>query len=167
MLMPLYQYHSGGDEAVFEPLQDHLTSYSFGLGQYFGGGVSACYRGTRLYDNDATRAVVKQWVKFYKDHRQILNGDIVHVARPTMQDIDSWLHVDPMGEERGLLLVFNPTGERIKRDLQVDLYYTGLVKVAHISHEGAEMESHMLSRDYKITLKIDLDPLSITWYLIK
>ena len=85
MFLPLTQYHGGGNAATFEPLSDHLTEYEWGLAQYFGAGVAACYRGWRLYDSERTREVVVRWVSFFKKYRQILTSDVVHVQRPDMQ----------------------------------------------------------------------------------
>ena len=47
--------------------------------------MAACYRGYRVYDSDVTKALVKKWVDFYKQHRDILNSDVVHVRRADMQ----------------------------------------------------------------------------------
>jgi hypothetical protein len=85
MFLPLVDYHGGGPDAAFEPLSEHLVEYEWGLAQYFGAGVAACYRGYRLYDNNNTRAVVKRWVDFYKKYRDILTSDIIHVRRADMQ----------------------------------------------------------------------------------
>ena len=71
------------------------------LGQYLSAGVAACYRGFRLFESQASRTPVKTWVNFYKKYREVLNGDIIHVRRPTMQDIDSFLHVNPQGNVKG------------------------------------------------------------------
>lgn len=84
MFLPLISY-GGGDESVFEPMAEHLVEYEWGLAQYLGAGVAACYRGFRLYDTDKTRDVVKRWVDFYKKYREILTSDIVHVRRADMQ----------------------------------------------------------------------------------
>ena len=84
---------------------------------------------------------------FYKKHREVLGADIVHVRRPNMQvvvvlyshsnsryqGIDAWLHVNPMGRDKGLAMVFNPTSERKTTNITLSLYYTGLVKVAKVS----------------------------------
>ena len=43
-----------------------LQEYEWGLAQYLGAGVAACYRGTRVYDTPETRDMVKKWVSFYK-----------------------------------------------------------------------------------------------------
>ena len=99
--MPLVLYEGGGPEAVFEPLQvpmsflpgrppgrllqDHLAAYNWGLAQYLGAGVAACYRGHRLYDTNTTREVVRAWVSFYKKHREVLGADLVHLRRANMQ----------------------------------------------------------------------------------
>jgi len=85
MFLPLTQYHGGGNAATIEPLSDHLTEYEWGLAQYFGAGVAACYRGWRLYDSERTREVVVRWVSFFKKYRRILTSDVVHVQRPDMQ----------------------------------------------------------------------------------
>merc|ERR1719369_129615 len=61
MFLPLKVYHGGGSEAEFEPIQEHLEEYSWGLAQYLGAGVAACYRGYRLYDSPRSRDVVKTW----------------------------------------------------------------------------------------------------------
>jgi len=85
MFLPLTVYHGGGDAAQFEPLVDHLVEYEWGLAQYFGAGVAACYRGWRIYDCERTREVVVRWVSFFKKYRHILTSDVVHVRRADMQ----------------------------------------------------------------------------------
>ncbi|MBN1125385.1 MAG: hypothetical protein JXA82_10280, partial [Sedimentisphaerales bacterium] len=81
MFVPLTQYHGGGAAATIEPLNEHLDAYGAHLANNFGAGVQACYRGPRLYDTDATKAVVKKWVDFYKKYRPILDSDIIHLRR--------------------------------------------------------------------------------------
>ena len=53
-------------------------------------------------DDDETKAVVKRWVDFYKQHRAILDSDIIHLRRADARDWDGWLHVNPQLSERGL-----------------------------------------------------------------
>ena len=43
-----------------------LQEYEWGLAQYLGAGVAACYRGYRVYDTDRTKDLVKKYVEFYK-----------------------------------------------------------------------------------------------------
>ena len=101
MFMPLVNYEGGGEAAWFEPLRDNLKEYSFGMGQYLGAGVAACYRGFRVYDSTATRNMVKDWIGFYKKYREILNCDIIHLRRPTMQGLDGFMHVSSTGKHKG------------------------------------------------------------------
>lgn len=101
MFMPLVNYEGGGEAAWFEPLRDNLKEYSYGMGQYLGAGVAACYRGFRVYDSKATRNMVKDWIGFYKKYREILNCDIIHLRRPTMQGLDGFMHVSTTGQHKG------------------------------------------------------------------
>ena len=55
MFLPLTGYYVSDPEVVFEPMTEHLSEYSWGLAQYLGAGVAACYRGHRLFDSPATR----------------------------------------------------------------------------------------------------------------
>jgi len=167
MFMPLVQYHGGGEPAQFEPLSQYIVEYEWGLAQYFGAGVAACYRGYRLYDSNETRAVVMKWVSFYKKYRDILTSDIIHVQRADMQGIDSYMHVNPKLANKGLAMVFNPTHETIVTTLILPLYYTGLTDVAVISEQGINPTQLILDRGYNVEVSVALKPLGITWFLIK
>ena len=46
--------------------------------------------------------------EFHKKHRQVLDGDIIHLRRPDGRDWDGILHVNPDGEEKGLIMLYNP-----------------------------------------------------------
>ena len=108
MFVPLTEYHGGGAAATIEPLNEHLDHYEKMMMSNLGGGVQACYRGPRLYDTEETKAMVKASVDWFKKHRDVLEGDIIHLRRADGRDIDYWLNVNPGGKEKGLLLVFNP-----------------------------------------------------------
>jgi hypothetical protein len=167
MFVPLTQYHGGGAAATIEPLNEHLEHYNQRLANLFGAGVQACYRGPRLYDTDSTRAVVKKWVDFYKSHRKILDSDIIHLRRPDGRDWDGFLHADPAGEEKGLLMLYNPLNEEITRTLEIPLYYTGLSKTADVKRSDGKSKKYTISRDYKITLDVALPARGYEWYVIK
>ena len=167
MFMPLVDYEGGGKAAVFEPLHQNLKPFTFGLAQYLGAGVAACYRGFRLYDSQDTRDHVLEWVTFYKKYRGILGGDIIHIKWPTMQSMDAWLHVNPTGHYKGLVMVFNPTSDKITKQLTIPLYYTGLVKTALVSEAGQQWRQEHLTRDYKIRVDIKLEPETLTYLLVK
>ena len=112
--VPLTQYHGGGAEATLEPLAEHLKEYDAHMTQI--SGVQACYRGPRLYDTKATKALVIHKISHYRRYRKILNADIIHLRRPDGRDWDGILHADPHQEIRGYAMIYNPTGDTITRE---------------------------------------------------
>ena len=165
MFVPLTQYHGGGAAATIEPLSEHLDHYEARLADLFGAGVQACYRGPRIYDTADTKAVVKKWISFYKQHREVLDSDIVHLRRPDGRDWDGILHVNPRGRERGLAFFYNPLPEEITREIRVPLYYTGLSRSARVSVEGAAARILQLDRSESVTLKVRIPAHKRTWLL--
>lgn len=167
MFVPLTEYHGGGAAATIEPLNEHLDHYQKMMISNLGGGVQACYRGPRLYDTEETKAMVKKTVDWYKEHRDALEGDIIHLRRADGRDIDYWLNVNPNGEEKGLLMVFNPLDEAVTRTIDVPLYYTGLKKKATVFHEDGRGKKYKLNRDHRIRVEVAIPERSYTWYVIK
>jgi len=167
MFVPLVQYHGGGAAATLEPLCEHLDAYGAHLAQNFGSGVQACYRGPRLYDTDATKAVVKRWVDFYKEHRDILDSDIIHVRRADGRDIDCILHVNPRLKRKGLAMVYNPLDRQVSRQLKLPLYYTGLTRTARIREQHGKNEKYRLDREYNVEIPISIAPNGVTWFVIE
>ncbi len=166
MFVPLTQYHGGGAAATIEPLKDHLEHYETRLADLFGAGVQACYRGPRLYDADTTKVVVTKWVGFYKQHRAILDSDLIHLRRPDGRDWDGWLHVNSQLPERGLAVFYNPLTEPIERPIRLPLYYTGLTNRAVIHFEDGHAQEVALERDYSVTLTLKIPAHSRTWLTI-
>lgn len=167
MFVPLVQYHGGGDAATIEPLKDHLPHYGQRLANLFGAGVQACYRGPQLYDAPETRALVAKWVDFYKAHRQILDSDIIHVRRPDGRDYDAILHVDPTGDTKGMLVVYNPLNESIKRAIKVNLYYTGLKDKAIVKQQDQSEITLPMDRNYNAVFKMDIPARGMTWFTMR
>ncbi len=164
MFVPLVQYHGGGAAATIEPLKDHLPHYGQRLANLFGAGVQACYRGPQLYDAPETKALVKQWVDFYKKHREVLDADIIHVRRPDGRDYDAILHVNPHGKEKGLLMIYNPLNEPITRSITIDLYYTGLKGTAIISEEDKGTTKSTLNGT-QLHLNVTIPAKSQRWFV--
>jgi hypothetical protein len=167
MFVPLVQYHGGGKAATIEPLHEHLDHYEKRLANLFGAGVQACYRGPRIYDTPETREVVKKWVDFYLKHRRILDADIIHVRRPDGRDYDGLLHVDPEGDEKGLLMLYNPLDVPVKKQIEIDLYYTGIIDSVLVSHEDEEYKSQLIESDGILFLDIEIPANKWTWYIFK
>jgi hypothetical protein len=167
MFVPLTEYHGGGTEATIEPLNEHLDHYQSMITSNLGGGVQACYRGPRLFDTEETKVMVKHWVDWYKGHREVLEGDIIHLRRADGRDLDYWLNVNPGGEEKGLLSVYNPLDKAVKKELYIPLYYTGLTDQAKISREGEAAATYSLDRDYGIHLEVEAPAQGYTWFVIR
>ncbi len=167
MFVPLTQYQGGGSAATIEPLNEHLDHYEKMMLSNLGAGVQACYRGPRLYDTDQTKQMVKNTVDWYKQHREVLEGDIIHLRRPDGRDIDYWLNVNPGGKEKGMLMIFNPLKEKAAKSIRVNLYYTGLTDTAKVIDASGTMKTLKLNRDYSIDLDIDVMPESSTWYVFE
>ena len=165
--VPLVEYQGGGAAATLEPLSEHLDAYEAHLVQNFGYGVQACYRGTRIYDTEQTKALVKKWVDWYKKYRAILNSDVVHLRRPDGRDLDAVLHVNSGLEEKGLALVFNPTERAIEKTFVLPLYYTGLTDRAKIREQEGEAKFYRLDRKYEVQLSVKVAPNSFTWFVIE
>jgi hypothetical protein len=165
--VPLTKYQGGGEDAVLEPLQDHLEDYEQLMMQYYGAGVQACYRGPRLYDTDKTRVKVQSVIDWYKKYRSILNADMIQLRRADGRDWDGWLHVDPALPQKGLMMLFNPTNETITRTIQLPLYYTGLKDKATIAAKGNTSKIYSMNRAYETSFSFTLAPGAYEWFTIE
>jgi len=161
--VPLTAYQGGGAEAVLEPLADHLKDYKQLMMQYYGAGVQACYRGPRLYDTEATKETVKGVINWYKQYRDILNSDIIHLRRADGRDWDGILHVNPSLKTKGLLMVYNPLNQDIERVISVPLYYAGISRNVIVTDEAGKKTSHVVDASHKIQLKIKIKAEGYTW----
>lgn len=167
MFVPLVNYHGGGAAATIEPLKDHLPHYEQRLANLFGAGVQACYRGPQLYDSPQTKAVVQKWVGFYKQHRKVLDSDLVHIRRPDGRDYDGILHVNPFGQDKGLIMLYNPLDTPVQKTIAVNLYYTGLDQQARLTDSQGRETVLPLLRDYTIALPINIPPRSQQWFVVR
>ena len=167
MFVPLSSYQGGGAAATIEPLDQHREHYEARFANLLGYGVQACYRGPRLFDSDATKALVKKWVTFYKTHREVLDGDIIHLRRANGLDWDGILHVNPAGKEKGLLMLYNPLDKPVAATLTIPLYYTGLTETAKIREQDGEVKTYRLDREYKIQLPVAIPAAGYTWMVIE
>ncbi len=110
---------------------------------------------------------MKKWVAFYKTHRQVLDGDIIHLRRANGLDWDGWLHVNPQGKEKGLLMVYNPLNIEIRQTLSIPLYYTGLSNTAKVREQESKPISYKLTRDYHIDLPVTIPPHGFNWFVVE
>lgn len=166
--VPLTRYQGGGPEAVLEPLAEHLKDYEQLMAQYYGSGVQACYRGPRLYDTETTKQAVTKTIQWYKQYRDILNEDIIHLRRADGRDWDGIMHVAPQLSIKGLAMLYNPLKTSIIRTIQLPLYYTGLTTVAQVSEKGGPAHSYTINpHTGSITLTFTIPAESYTWFTVK
>ncbi|MCL5096866.1 MAG: LamG domain-containing protein, partial [Candidatus Omnitrophica bacterium] len=144
----------------------YLEWYKLSLAQVLGSGCLANFFANQLYDSDQTRQVAHQWFGWYKRYRSILTSDIIHVKRPDGRGIDCIFHVNPNLKERGLVLFFNPLGERITSQFALPLYYTGLSKTAWIREQEGKAKPFKLNHDCRVELTVKLPPHGVTWFVI-
>lgn len=156
MMVPLTEYHGGGAAATIEPLHEHVDHYESRLANLLGAGVQACYRGPRLFDTDDTKRMVKKWVDFYKTHREVLDGDLIHLRRANGRDWDGWLHVNPQGKERGLAMLYNPLPTPIERTIRLPLYYTGIRGEVRYRIGDLEWQTTKLDDSHSIELHVTI-----------
>lgn len=167
MFVPLTEYQGGGAAATIEPLRDHLDAYEGHLVNNLGAGVQACWRGPRLYDSDETKTLVKKWVTWFKNHRDILESDIIHGRRADGRDIDYLIHVNPHLKTRALVMVHNPLPLAVERELSLPLYYTGLKDAVLVSLEDARPQKSKLDRQDRLHISVKVPAQSRTWLTVR
>lgn len=166
MFVPLTQYHGGGAAATVEPLSEHLDHYERIMLSNLGMGVQAHYRGPRLFDTEETREMVARNVVWFKKYRDILEADVIHGRRADGQDIDWVLHADPELATPGMLCVYNPAQQEIKRELLVNLYYTGLSDKAKVTSADGTTVDVSLDRKWRASIPVTVAPQGMSWYVI-
>lgn len=167
MFVPLTQYHGGGAAVTIEPLAKHLDHYSNMMKSNLGMGVQAFYRGPRLYDTDETKAVVSDTVSWFKQHRTILESDMIHGRRADGQDIDWMLHVNPNCDEKAFLSVYNPTTQTITKTIKVPLYYSGLTSSTRVSANGDRAAELKLDRQSRASIEVSVPANGFSYYVFK
>ena len=165
--VPLSEYQGGGEAATLEPLGAHLDAYENLMMQYYGSGIQACYRGPRLYDTEKTKGLVVHTINWYKNHRDILNSDIIHLRRPDGRDWDGIMHVNPQLKEKGFVMLYNPLKYKLERQISLPLYYTGIKTDARISVKGGKPKTYHLDKDGKASVHISIPAQGYVWLLIE
>ncbi len=165
--IPLTEYHGGGEAATIEPLNEHLDHYEMMLVSNMGMGIQSTLRGPRLYDTDETKAMVSRVVNWYKKYRIILESDVIHIRRADGRDIDYMMHANPLHQQKGMLMVFNPTDHVITKKIKIPLYYTGLSEKANIREKEGQSVEYLLDREYEVELTVTIQPNWYNWYVIE
>ena len=159
----------GGAAATIEPLSEHLDHYRRMFESNLGYGAQACWRGPRLYDTDATKAMVQAQVQWYLEHRMILESDVIHSSsrRPDGQDVDWVLHSSPDCEPPAMLVAFNPTRQQRKRVVPLNLYYSGLRERAIATNQRGETYELVVDARGRSAVEVDVPAGGMAWFTLR
>lgn len=80
---------------------------------------------------------------------------------------DGWIHVDPNGKEKALIMLFNPTKETMSKELVIPPYYTGLNDKASISVESKNQNSYVLNQNQEVILRVDIPTDGNKWLVVE
>jgi hypothetical protein len=130
-------------------------------------GAQVWVRGHRLYDGPRSKAMLAKWMAWYRKYGDIIHGDIIHLKRPDGRDLDYYLHVDPRGKHKGMLLVFNPLDRELSKTLDLPLYYTGLTGTAKIREGESRVTSLKLDGRQRAKFPVTVPANGYAWYVIE
>ena len=167
MFVPLSEYHGGGAAATIEPLDQHLDHYRLMIQSNLANGVQACYRGPRLFDTERVKQMLQSQVQWFKQHRGILESDVIHLRRADGQRLDGLLHVNPQQTESAMLCVFNPTDQPLTETWTIPLYYAGLASTARISIDGDASNTIELDRFSRAQIKLRVPANGFQWIVFQ
>lgn len=167
MTLQLVGFYTNDPRVGLEPLCENLDRYEQQLIQYLASGCKLTIRGKRLYDTPETKQMVKKWIDWFKQYRDILTSEIIHVGRPTGRDLDCMLHVNPFIKHRGMVVVFNPTDRDITKEMRLPLYYTGLQQKVTVLSASGERKTMTLDKDGNLSLPVSVKAQGTAWFLIE
>jgi len=169
MFVPLTQYHGGGAAATIEPLSEHLDHYRRMFESNLGYGAQACWRGPRLFDSQATKAMVQAQVQWYLQHRMILESDVIHSSsrRPDGQDVDWVMHSSADCDPPAMLIAYNPTPEQRKRVVPINLYYAGLRRRTIASNQDGEVYELVVDPRGRSAVEVDIPAGGMVYYTFR
>lgn len=167
MTLQLVGFYTNDPRVGLEPLCENLDRYEQQLIQFLASGCKLTIRGNRLYDTPETKQMVSKWITWFKQYRDILTSDIIHVSRPTGRDLDCMMHVNPFIGHKGMVIVFNPTDRDITKEMRLPLYYTGLKGKATITTSDGNKQSCRLDGNGELRLPVSIKAQGTSWFLIE
>lgn len=154
-------------EVLHGGMDANIDRYERAFFTMLSSGAQVWVRGHRLYDGPKSQAMLKKWMDWYQQHKEVILGDIIHLRRPDGRSLDYTLHVNPGGKEKGMLLVFNPLDTEVTKTIDLPLYYTGLTGTAKIRREEEASQSVKLDTNASAKLPVTLPAGGFTWFVIE
>lgn len=148
-------------------MEKNLDKYERFFFTMLSSGAQVWVRGHRLYDGPRSKAMLIKWMTWYKKYRDIVQGDIIHLRRPDGRGLDYYLHVNPKGREKGMLLVFNPLEEPVTKTIDLPLHYTGLQGSASVREQEGVSKILRLDGESKTKLEVAVPASGYNWYIIE
>ncbi len=148
------------------PLKKNIDRYKQILMQYLASGCQLGILGYEIYDSPETKAMISECLDWFREYRDILTSEIIHVSRPNGRDLDCMLHVNPFINRKGMVVVFNPTDHEITKNLRIPLYYTGLKNKVTVREGGQNPISYTISEKKELLLPVKVKAQSTTWFIL-
>jgi hypothetical protein len=111
--------------------------------------------------------MVKSTLDWYKKYREILNSDMIQLRRADGRDWDGFIHVNPSLQEKGFVMLYNPTNEVIIRRISIPLYYAGIKRAAQVSFQGATFKTLPINAQKEILIDVRIPANGHVWYVIQ
>ena len=154
-------------EVLHGGMEKNLDKYERFFFTMLSSGAQVWVRGHRLYDGPGSKAMLVKWMTWYRRYRDLIQGDIIHLRRPDGRGLDYYLHVNPKGKEKGMLLVFNPLEHPVTKTLDLPLYYTGLQGSASIREQEGKPATCRLDGEAKTKYEVTVPANGYNWYIIE
>ena len=81
--------------------------------------------------------------------------------------MDWMLHVNPRGQEKGMLVVFNPLDEPAARTLRVNLHYTGLRARARMRDASGKARALHVGPDAIAEIPVKVPAGGMSWIALE
>jgi hypothetical protein len=156
---PYNPQHKGSPS--LEPMEEKVGMYDLALGFCFGYGFMGKIFMRRAFDGPKSKAVIRRWLGFWKDHEAFFRqGVMVHLREPDGKNLDAIAHVLKGDRPRVLLVAYNPTGA--ERTEPLDLAPLAAADLPADSWRG-HTEDGQPARSASGQIHVTVPALNATW----
>ena len=147
---------------------DELRLYNTTLAVFLGV-AGRCFQSGALWQGDASKALVEGWMAVFNRFRGVLNGDVIHLKKPSGRSWDGVMHVLPSaaaGSPRGFAIFFNPsTTAAADFSTALPVYYCGFAAGAAVHVEWSDGSTEDLQQDafFSVALRRTIEAKGFAW----